>query len=220
MLNNDELVYKSGVTYSVKPNKRQSDKSQQENARNKDEELLLKALWFCIAKNAVTARMIERNLSVDFGDALWIIEQMEKYGYISHSPERRVLISADEYIYKFGRRAWVGERVADDVAVDSGGIICVAPGSDIKEKLINGIGCHIGGSERGENEVYVHDNEGNIMFAIQEMPDYIQITDRGIVMGNCKLSRTKVKNALKKYKYIALSGDEITIAVKYFCEVN
>ncbi len=214
MLNNADIIYKSDLTYSVLPNSKQNKKIEKKSCNN---EQFLQALWVCIALDKVTARAIENNLKIEFADALRLIEQMEKYGYISHSPERRVLITADEYIYKFGRRSWVDEHVSEDVYVDSDGIICADPGPEIKEKLAYAINMHIENSERGENEAYIYNHDGNIMFAVQEMPDYIQITDRGAVLEDCPLSRTKVTNILKKQnKFIVINGDEITVCVKCF----
>lgn len=213
MLDNADIVYKSDLTYSVLPNSKQNKKIE----NNCNNEQFLQALWVCIVLDKVTARAIESILKIEFADTLRLIEQMEKSGYISRSPERRVLITADEYIYKFGRRSWVDEQVSEDVYVDSDGIICAGPGPEIKEKLAYAINMHIENSERGENEAYIYNHDGNIMFAVQEMPDYIQITDRGAVLEDCPLSRTKVTNILKKQnKFIAINGDEITVCVKSF----
>lgn len=211
MLSKGEIIYKSDLTYAVMPNNRQRNKPEV----NKDADLVLHALWVCIATNKVTARAIEKNLKIEFADALRLIELMEKNGYISPSPERKVLMSADEYIYKFGRRAWVNERVDEgyDVYMDDG-IMCINTGQDLKERLYLTISSHIGNSPRSENEIVMSDNKGNVMFAVQEMPDYYIITDCGILIEHCTLSKTKIKNILKKYEFIELKGNEITLSVK------
>lgn len=214
MLDNAEIIYKANLVYSVLPNSKQNKKVEKKNSKN---EHFLQALWICISLNKVAARAIEKNLKIEFADALRLIEQMERSGYISRSPERRVLITVDEYIYKFGRRSWIDEEVGEELYVDEDGIICADLGPDLKEKLSYAINMHIGNSERGENEVYVYNPEGNIMFAVQEMPDYIQITDRGVVLEDCPLSRVKVESILKKQnKFIVINGWEITICVKNF----
>ena len=76
--------------------------------------------------------------------------------------------------------AWKSRR--GDVYVDDDGIISFDSGPDVKEKLAYSVSMHIENSERGANEAYIYNHEGNIMFAIQEMPDYIQITDLGVVL--------------------------------------
>ncbi len=210
MLDVAEIIYKSDLIYLVLPNGKQKKKVKRDN-----NEQFLHALWICIALDKVTARAIEKNIKIEFADALRLIELMEKSGYISRSPERRVLITADEYIYKFGRRSWVGERISGEMYIDNDGIICANLGPDMKEKIAYAINMHIGNSERGENEAYVYNHEGNIMFAVQEMPDYIQITDREVVFEDCSLSRAKVESILKKQsKFITINNGEITICVK------
>lgn len=212
MLSNADIIYKSGLTYLVVPNNRQNKK-----VKISSDEQLMRALWVCICLDKVTARAIEINLKIEFSDALRLIEQMEKNGYISHSPERRVLLTADDFIYKFGRRPWMAEKVEEDVYIDDDGIICVGSGPDIKEKLAYSISMHIENSERGANEAYIYNHEGNIMFAIQEMPDYIQITDRGVVLEDCPLPRAKVNNILKKQnEFITINDGELTICVKNY----
>lgn len=212
MISNADIVYKSDLTYLVVPNNRQNKK-----AKISSNEQLMRALWVCISLDKVTARSIERNLKIEFADALRLIEQMEQNGYISHSPERRVLLTADEYIYKFGRRPWMAEQVTGDVYVDDDGEIRDDSGLGVREKLAYAINMHIENSERGANEAYVYNHEGNIMFAIQEMPDYIQITDRGVVLEDCPLPRAKINSLLKKQnKFITINDNEITICVKNY----
>lgn len=212
MLDNADIVYKSGITYLVAPNNRQSKK-----AKINTNDQFLRALWVCISLNKVTTRAIENNLKIEFAEALRFIEQMEKNGYISHSPERRVLLTADDFIYKFGRRSWMLEKIERDVYIDDEGIICVDSVPDVKEKLAYSVSMHIGNSERGVNEAYIYNHEGNIMFAIQEMPDYIQITDRGVVLEDCSLPRAKINSILRKQnKFITINDGEITICVKNY----
>ncbi|MDE6618510.1 MAG: hypothetical protein K2K13_05755 [Clostridiales bacterium] len=63
--------------------------------------LLLRAIWNCILTDNVSASGVQRSLSISYDSAYGLIEKMDKLGLIDYGA-RKVLITADEYIEKFG----------------------------------------------------------------------------------------------------------------------
>lgn len=63
------------------------------------------ALWLCIGENEVSTERIQKFCEVERYTALRMVNWMERMGYVS--PEegsgRKVLISRDEFIAKFGQ---------------------------------------------------------------------------------------------------------------------
>ena len=67
--------------------------------------IFLQALKYCIASKAVSVSMIQRRFPIGYIKACRIVDWMEKMNYITSSDDpksRRVLITMEEFIAKFG----------------------------------------------------------------------------------------------------------------------
>ncbi|MDE6029962.1 MAG: hypothetical protein K2F90_06580 [Clostridiales bacterium] len=103
-----KLRYKSGVTYAVLS--QPSDGNQPEYAPKDGFEVkCIEALWWCIEEHAASSALVQRKCQVGFAKAMGIMEWLEKNGYITPYPDRRPLITKEQYWAKFGKRTWCDE---------------------------------------------------------------------------------------------------------------
>ncbi|MGN1061388.1 MAG: DNA translocase FtsK, partial [Candidatus Coproplasma sp.] len=71
----------------------------------KVDDTFIKALWFCVTSNQASVSMIQRRFPIGYMKACKIIDWMENMNYITQSEgskPRKVLLSKDEFIAKFG----------------------------------------------------------------------------------------------------------------------
>lgn len=69
------------------------------------DETFIKALWFCVTSNQASVSMIQRRFPIGYMKACKIIDWMEVMNYITQSEgskPRKVLLSRDEFIEKYG----------------------------------------------------------------------------------------------------------------------
>lgn len=71
----------------------------------KVDDTFIKALWFCVTSNQASVSMIQRRFPIGYMKACKIIDWMENMNYITQSEgskPRKVLLSKDEFITKYG----------------------------------------------------------------------------------------------------------------------
>lgn len=71
----------------------------------KVDDTFIKALWFCVTSNQASVSMIQRRFPIGYMKACKIIDWMENMNYITQSEgskPRKVLLSRDEFIQKYG----------------------------------------------------------------------------------------------------------------------
>lgn len=71
----------------------------------KVDDTYIKALWFCVTSNQASVSMIQRRFPIGYMKACKIIDWMENMNYITQSEgskPRKVLLSKDEFIQKYG----------------------------------------------------------------------------------------------------------------------
>lgn len=71
----------------------------------KVDDTFIKALWFCVTSNQASVSMIQRRFPIGYMKACKIIDWMENMNYITQSEgskPRKVLLSKDEFIAKYG----------------------------------------------------------------------------------------------------------------------
>ncbi|MGN0805208.1 MAG: DNA translocase FtsK [Candidatus Coproplasma sp.] len=71
----------------------------------KVDDTFIKALWFCVTSNQASVSMIQRRFPIGYMKACKIIDWMENMNYITQpegSKPRKVLLSRDEFIQKYG----------------------------------------------------------------------------------------------------------------------
>lgn len=103
LIQNDAVSYVSGFTYKVHKDMIMAWISDGVDINDK---LFLRAIWFCIISENVSASRLQQDLSISYALATRFIEKMDKLGFISYS-ERKVLMTPDDYILKFGFMAIV-----------------------------------------------------------------------------------------------------------------
>lgn len=96
------INYCEGYTYVVDHDSKKSKTERIYKPKNEQEDFLLKALWECINKDIVSTSLIQRRLSCSYAMADRAINWMEENGYIGSYPNRKVKMSAEKYIKKFG----------------------------------------------------------------------------------------------------------------------
>lgn len=72
---------------------------------SKVDDTFIKALWFCVTSNQASVSMIQRRFPIGYMKACKIIDWMENMNYITQSEgskPRKVLLSKDEFITKYG----------------------------------------------------------------------------------------------------------------------
>ncbi|MGN0812834.1 MAG: DNA translocase FtsK [Candidatus Coproplasma sp.] len=72
---------------------------------SKVDDTFIKALWFCVTSNQASVSMIQRRFPIGYMKACKIIDWMENMNYITQSEgskPRKVLLSKDEFIAKYG----------------------------------------------------------------------------------------------------------------------
>lgn len=72
---------------------------------SKVDDTFIKALWFCVTSNQASVSMIQRRFPIGYMKACKIIDWMENMNYITQSEgskPRKVLLSKDEFIQKYG----------------------------------------------------------------------------------------------------------------------
>lgn len=99
---NGVIKYCEGYIYVVVHDTKKSKTERIYKPKNEQEDFLLKALWECINKDIVSTSLIQRRLSCSYAMADRAIDWMEENGYIGSYPNRKVKMSAEKYIKKFG----------------------------------------------------------------------------------------------------------------------
>lgn len=82
-----------------------SDGSVMDGDSSKVDDTFIKALWFCVTSNQASVSMIQRRFPIGYMKACKIIDWMENMNYITQSEgskPRKVLLSMDEFIAKYG----------------------------------------------------------------------------------------------------------------------
>lgn len=82
-----------------------SDGSAMDGDSTKVDDTFIKALWFCVTSNQASVSMIQRRFPIGYMKACKIIDWMENMNYITQSEgskPRKVLLSMDEFIAKYG----------------------------------------------------------------------------------------------------------------------
>lgn len=112
----DELIaekkieFDSGITFKVKTSvavdlvskyiEKYGDK--QYLFRSEDERSGIRALWVCMHNGEASAACIQRNMPYGYFKASRALEWMEKNGFVSPYPDRRIIITKDEFVKLFG----------------------------------------------------------------------------------------------------------------------
>ncbi|MGN1103960.1 MAG: DNA translocase FtsK, partial [Candidatus Coproplasma sp.] len=82
-----------------------SEGSVMDGDSSKVDDTFIKALWFCVTSNQASVSMIQRRFPIGYMKACKIIDWMENMNYITQSEgskPRKVLLSKDEFITKYG----------------------------------------------------------------------------------------------------------------------
>ncbi|MDE5593463.1 MAG: hypothetical protein K2I75_05975 [Clostridiales bacterium] len=100
------VSYDSGFSYKVNKPHIMARHGVQTKARKLDEvdindALLLRAIWNCVLTDNVSASGVQRSLSISYDSAYRLVEKMDELGLIDYQA-RKVLITAEEYIERFG----------------------------------------------------------------------------------------------------------------------
>lgn len=93
-----DIVYTSGVSFMVKTKLNVKGFK----SKNSLEEKGVRALWECIKKDYISIAYIQRTCGFNYAEALQSIDWMEKNKYISCFPKRKVIMTKEEFIAKFG----------------------------------------------------------------------------------------------------------------------
>lgn len=87
------------------PEASSSDEGALGDSAAKVDDTFIKALWFCVTSNQASVSMIQRRFPIGYMKACKIIDWMENMNYITQSEgskPRKVLLSRDEFIQKYG----------------------------------------------------------------------------------------------------------------------
>ncbi|MDE5593839.1 MAG: hypothetical protein K2I75_07910 [Clostridiales bacterium] len=100
------VEFESGFSYNVNKPQLLPVRAVKKRSYNLDEidptdELLLRAIWNCILTDNVSASGVQRRLSISYASAYGLVEKMNALGVIDYDA-RKVLVTAEEYIEKFG----------------------------------------------------------------------------------------------------------------------
>lgn len=103
MVNAKMLEYVSGVTFKVLTKKSvENDEPFVVYENDPDKIVYKKALWECVKRQTVSIAVIQRELKIGFNRAGRAIEWMEENGFVVSYPEKKVLITEEEYKRFFG----------------------------------------------------------------------------------------------------------------------
>ena len=78
-----------------------------ENGAEEFSQLFLDALWLAVNSETVSISLLQRRFQIGYSRAGGLVDKMERMGFVSGnegSKARRVLLSRDEFINKFGQR--------------------------------------------------------------------------------------------------------------------
>ena len=120
LIRDGQVSFISGFSYKVRKKRNYSRADLQELSRrfldteliepaskldavNSGDKLLLDALWTCIISNNVSASNLQRRLEIGYSTAYRLIERLDELDLIDYGA-RKVLITAEEYVKKFGKR--------------------------------------------------------------------------------------------------------------------
>lgn len=100
------LEFISGVAYKVnKPEKfKETPPVPVYVPESEDEKKYIEMLGICVKNGCATTSFVQRKCSVGFTLASRAVDWMEKNGYVTAFPERKITISAEEYAARFGIR--------------------------------------------------------------------------------------------------------------------
>lgn len=108
--NNETYFDESVSDFINKVEDEQTDSSSADDGLTGDpsakvDDTFIKALWFCVTSNQASVSMIQRRFPIGYMKACKIIDWMENMNYITQSEgskPRKVLLSRDEFIQKYG----------------------------------------------------------------------------------------------------------------------
>ncbi len=108
---NNEVYFDESVSDFInkveeeQPEASVSDDGAMGDSAAKVDDTFIKALWFCVTSNQASVSMIQRRFPIGYMKACKIIDWMENMNYITQSEgskPRKVLLSCDEFIQKYG----------------------------------------------------------------------------------------------------------------------
>ncbi|MCM1533660.1 MAG: hypothetical protein NC099_03295 [Corallococcus sp.] len=272
------IKFRGGFSYeAIRWDKRKNFANTVCKPQNEQEEFFVQALWECVKNGESSVSLVQRRLVCGYNRAASAIEWMEKNNYINPYPDRKVKMSVEEYVDKFGypedqrqsteeeeRKKYIEERrralmerlnvVSDDDDDDEDYSVASARRKYLERRraMIEEMkrSCDTGNKDDGEGEdgaskgegkddgyldlkpilvkcierglqddldkkKYILGLDGEMQLELKFVNDgnALKISDAGKTFADIGQSKCKIKNILKRYPRVVLSGNEISITI-------
>lgn len=219
LVSDGTLEYAFGVTYKVKKRKKEEEEEQRPTyvPENEEEKTYIKLLWECIRWGVASVYNLAHSYGVAFFTANRAISWMREQGFVEPAPSRKVLITQEEFLKRFGK-ALTGGKDADKATNDETKDDEGDGETEIDEhladfKTIMRICFEHGLCQIGNDHCCVLGLNGDFDFMLKLVRDgdALRISDDGQTVARSDKTRRKIQNALKSYAPVTLEGDEICI---------
>ena len=210
--------------------------------KNEQEKLNIQALWECIKKGEVSLSLLRQALPAAQGNFMQAVDWMEEYGFITSFPERKIVITREEFLQKFGNPdEWAPPQeraqTAENQKKTDGGLKALFAqrleaykkerqeveraaaeaakwNEGFRAALMNALKGSVKDDDGEEQIVVRPPNEPQVEFKYGKSGDTPYLSDGGKTAAECGKSKERIQAVLKDYAPVRLDdGGAITVPV-------